>query len=433
MVEGSVVDISNYETFVEDLVRMNHHDTSVVEKDIDDALNGYAYKTLRQSVSLDTRRSLGAFFTGPEICKYMIKKVRGRVLSGASVLDPACGAGDLLLQVARLLPVGPSFRETLEHWETKLFGWDTQATFVRTTKLRLLLLAKQRCGFPRVEVDLNEVFPGIQCLDALAQDTKFLGIDVVLVNPPYNQIDCPKNVDWARGKVSAAALFMAHIGSSIDDGATLFAILPEVLRCGTRYAKLRHKLGETLTLSSGKGFGLFDRWTDVHVFACELQKKKLSDGAVTTSLFETPATKSDVLGKYFDVRIGPVVAHRSPELGRWHPYLVARDATPWAAHFIVESKRRFSGTIFQPPFVVVRRTSRPGDTQRAIGTLVRGDIPVAVENHLVVLLPLDGTVSRCRSVMQVLREKSTNEFLDQQMRCRHLTVSSVKQIPWVLK
>ena len=93
-------------------------------------------------------------------------------------------------------------------------------------------------------------------------------------------------------------------------------------------------------------------------------------------------------------------------------------------------KKRFSGTLFSPPFVAVRRTSRPVDSGRAIGTLVIGDCRVAVENHLLVVRPKDPSVEACEEVLRLLKEDRTDRWLNNRIRCRHLTVSALRELPW---
>jgi hypothetical protein len=36
----------------------------------------------------------------------------------------------------------------------------------------------------------------------------------------------------------------------------------------------------------------------------------------------------------------------------------------------------------------------------------------------------------CEKLVQVLRRESTTEWLNERIRCRHLTVSAVADIPW---
>src|SRR3546814_13351615 len=65
--------------------------------------------------------------------------------AGASVLDPACGAGDLLIACARSLPILPSLEETLQAWGKRLYGRDIHPELVEVAQYRLALLARH-CG-----------------------------------------------------------------------------------------------------------------------------------------------------------------------------------------------------------------------------------------------------------------------------------------------
>jgi hypothetical protein len=53
---------------------------------------------------------------------------------------------------------------------------------------------------------------------------------------------------------------------------------------------------------------------------------------------------------------------------------------------------------------------------------------VAVDNHLLVLEPK--AERGIEELVQVLRRPETTEWLNQRIRCRHLTVDAVNQIPW---
>lgn len=91
----------------------------------------------------------------------------------------------------------------------------------------------------------------------------------------------------------------------------------------------------------------------------------------------------------------------------------------------------FRGRTFSPPFVTIRRTSRPEQKRRADGVLVVGDRPVAVENHLLVVLPKNGSRSSCEELIGVLADARTGDCLDRRIRTRHLTVSAISDLPWL--
>ncbi len=101
------------------------------------ALDGQAAAELRDLVELPVRRDRGAFFT--------TGKLRAKVLSSFDrgstgvYFDPACGAGDLLVEAAMRMPVFDSYLSTVEYWGERLMGCDVEPVFVETAKLRLLL------------------------------------------------------------------------------------------------------------------------------------------------------------------------------------------------------------------------------------------------------------------------------------------------------
>ena len=123
--------------------------------------------------------------------------------------------------------------------------------------------------------------------------------------------------------------------------------------------------------------------------------------------------------------------HRHKHFGPWRAYILARVLPPGGTFDVsLAQHRRFEGRTFTPPFVAVRRTSAPGDQSRAVATIVTGEQKVAVENHLLVLEPRDRSLESCKRVLKVLTNIRTKEWLDQRIRCRHLTVGSLRDLPW---
>src|SRR3954447_17953855 len=60
-------------------------------------LDGNASRVFRRRVALDIRRDEGTFFTGHTLAARLVAPQAGAIREGASVCDPACGLGDLLL------------------------------------------------------------------------------------------------------------------------------------------------------------------------------------------------------------------------------------------------------------------------------------------------------------------------------------------------
>ena len=143
-----------------------------------------------------------------------------------------------------------------------------------------------------------------------------------------------------------------------------------------------------------------------------------------------PSRAKSTVSNFFEVHVGRVVPHRDPEKGENHPYIHARCVPAWTVMRKFDEHRQHEGKVYQAPFVVIRRTSRPGHPYRATATVIAGQQKVAVENHLIVCEPKDGTLRACKELMRKLQTQAVNEFLNARIRCRHLTVSSVAAIPF---
>lgn len=52
-----------------------------------------------------------------------------------------------------------------------------------------------------------------------------------------------------------------------------------------------------------------------------------------------------------------------------------------------------------------------------------------VENHLIIIQPIDGQLQTCRKLLKKLKSNSVQEWINQRIRCRHLTVPAIRDIP----
>jgi hypothetical protein len=392
-------------------------------------LNGQVSKVFRSTVPLDNRREHGIFFTNEKLAQTVTHKFISDFNRKSLIADPACGTGDLLIACANKLPVSSTLKKTLHIWGNHLLGFDIFPEFIRASKARLILLAKFRTNSlnSRIE-DIDDYFPLIKVQDFLKDSSGIEKASHIILNPPYNKTSAPDDCLWANKNTSAASLFMDICISKVASNAKIRAILPDVLRAGSSYLKWREHIESLSKKMDVTIYGQFDEWTDIDVFTLRLQKaiykKKPSNNKWTIS------TDSDnILGSYFDVYVGPVVPHRDPKKGPKWAYIHAKTVGMWKEMERISESRKYNGTVFTPPFVVVRRTSRPGN-ERAIGTIIKGKRRVAIENHLVVLLPQKKTLGECRNLLKILKSPKTDEWLNQRMRCRHLTVEAMKELPY---
>jgi len=392
-------------------------------------LDGEPGEALRESIDLDIRRTAGAFFSGSSLSNSLINTLVKPLDENSLILDPACGAGDLLLACSRRLPIAGSLPETLEAWGRQLFGLDLYPEFIRAARARLVLEAALRGRWKASPglVDIESWFPGIRVGDGLEIPEDLAEATHVVLNPPFSLIQTPRGVKWSSGQVSAAAVFMDRILAACEHGTDIAAILPDVLRSGTRYAKWRDHISKQATVRRVSIWGIFDPWADVDVF--------LLGVSIGGDSFEPPMsawvgseepTGGDTLKSIAKISVGSLVPHRHINRGQWHPYLYAQGLARWEKVDVASlPRKRFSGTVFAPPFIAVRRTSRPGDSGRAVGTVIIGDRPVAVENHLIVVRPNDASLDTCEEILTLLRSEATEQWLNHRIRCRHLTVRAL--------
>lgn len=408
-------------------------DAPLDKADFAKLLNGGVGLELRRRVSLVERQRIGAFFTGENLRSRALAPVLGSNFD-ASVWDPACGAGDLLLSYAEKLRLLPDISETMSSWGEQLFGSDTEHVFVRAAKARLVLTAYYR-GARRLSdqiSSLEETFPNIRQENSLLVFPAQNPTDIVL-NPPFVTVQATDGCEWGNGNVSAAAVFVESCLKQATAGTRVIAILPDVLRTGTRYERWRRLVLEFAYIKRIEIYGTFDPQADVDVFILELEAREVRipcEGPTGPWGVQQQKCQT-ILGDQCIISVGSVVPHRHQEEGPELAFLHSKDAIPWGTVNQLISRRRFSGTAVHPPFVVIRRTSSPSDKQRAIGTIINCDEPVAVENHLIVCRPHDASLESCEAVLDVLKSNSTNEWLNSRIRCRHLIVDAVKGIPWV--
>lgn len=356
------------------------------------------YDALRGTTDIATMRSQGTFFTGPVLAAALWASDISTLTDDSVVFDPAGGAGDLLLPAADLARA--------KGLSLVLRVNDIEESFLRIAKTRL-----STSGGPTVKVETSQ-------LDFLRGQSSLEEVTHVVLNPPY--IPITADIEWASGKVNAAGIFVTEALNKMQPGAVLLALLPDVLRSGSRYAKWREKVEALGRVTDVQIHGVFDDETDVHVFLL-----RVVAGEASTPFQWSGASVDRTLGDLCNVRVGPVVPHRDPAVGPVVPFVTARNLTSG-----IKEARPFSGRLERGPMVLVNRTSRPGEAPRVRARLREETGPAAVENHLLVVTPRSHTSLTTRDILRVLESRRTAEFLDERIRCRHLTVTALKEIPW---
>ena len=397
---------------------------------VEHSLNGEAAEALHRLGNPNTIWRNGAYFTSQRLADMAISPItRRRRLLRCPVYDPTCGAGDLLLRWADDLPVFPSLKKTIESWEPLLNGCELFPEFLRVAKRRLVLKAIARgasLGNSR-SPKVDRLFRGLREGDARTS-RQVEPVLTLVMNPPFSSVDSPNDCQWSSGKVSLAALLFESCLKRAAASIRIVAILPDVLRTGTRYTKWRDQISKRLIIQRIQPYGRFDDHADIDVFIIE---GVVGSGTASSVGWWDTTMRSDngTMGQVYNVSVGAVVPHRDPHKGQWSPFATAKSVSAWEVVRRIGLRRRFDGTKVQPPFVTVRRTSSPRDPERAIGSVVLGQVPVAVENHLIVLKPKRGGWESCEFALQNLKHARTKAWLDQRIRCRHLTVGVLRELP----
>lgn len=384
---------------------------------------------LRQYLTINDMRDAGSFFTGFELANAAIDCFSSEITHSSIVLDPTCGAGNLLLACSRKLDIHPTLSETLSKWGKVLWGIDIHESFVEATKLRIIIEALHRGAIRDCSiVEATNLLSNIFCSDAMKVEAVELEkVTHVLMNPPFTEWPSPRMNYWKAGKVNAAGVLADKYMRILPDMCEISMILPEVLRSGSRYGGFRTFMDSTFNANT-KVWGRFNSKTNVDVFL--LFGKKESDSSNTITWHQR-LDNYVKLSEHYDVRTGPLVAYRDPEIGEEYPYFHPKNCCTWGRindSDVIET-RRFKGTVLEPPFVVVKRTSSPFDKHRAAATIINVKGKVAVENHMIVITPKSGKISDCSRLIKVMKSEKTNDFLNDRARMRHLTVGVIKDIP----
>ncbi len=385
---------------------------------------------LLSAMGIAQRKRQGVFFTPDDLARLAVSKVRLPPGEG-SVLDPACGTGNLLFEVAsRLEPVG-SLYDCLIDWNARIYGLDINSEFIDLARKKIVSLAISKGAIPTAGTTLAEamsLLSNIRVGDFLVEWHLYKDVvQHVVMNPPFCPIDTPAQMKWTTGKSNAAASFMAHAVNILPVGGKVLGILPDVLKSGSRYEAWRREVFESINPDI-ENFGSFQKDVQIDVFilsGAKALKVDYPDLEVDDVESRSCLTVSDK----FNVSVGPVVPHRDLLVGVETPFAHAKILPAWSTLETLPERISHPGRKISCPFIAIRRTSSPKDRYRVVGAIVNCDEPVAVENHIIVVSPIDGTIETCVSLLNFFKSAAVNDYINSRTRCRHLTVGVIKELP----
>jgi len=401
---------------------------SIKKEEVEFFINGANAKAVSKHFKNITRKEYGIFFTDDELAAIVAKKIKKELAAGMKIYDPACGSGDLLLACTKYMPKKDTLTKTLRFWSNRLYGQDIFKEFIRSAKSRLFLsCAFSFCAEFKHVVSGGNYFDNLIAENFFKSNNAIHNVDCIVTNPPFSHVDLTGKVEWANGSGQLAGLFIDNLIKKAKNGQRIIAILPDVLRSGSRYKKWRAFVGNNALSINVDIYGRFSREADIDVFILDLVVDKVAP-CIKNDFETTKTAYKNKISDIFKVSIGPVVPHRDIQDGLPTPYVDARNSPLWE-EIVSEKQCEYSCTLKKPPFVVLRRTSGPSDFPRLKASIIKGDMPVAVENHLIVLEPKDGKLNTCREFMKVAKSIDATNWVNNEIRCRHLTVTVIKKMP----
>ena len=202
------------------------------------AVNCLLAATSSRSIDLGERRREGMFFSDVDFAREVARLLHSKMPVNGKVLRPGVRDGGLVTRsTPERLPIEATLEATLMLGGGRLAGIEKRADLAAVARARQVALARFRGRF----------------VDPIAQHRPLL-------------------TDWGTGQASnAAALCLDMLVAARAPSVPIAAVLPEVLRCGTRYAQFRARLVDAGLAGRFTSRGLFDAWTDVDVFTTLLE------------------------------------------------------------------------------------------------------------------------------------------------------------------
>jgi len=386
-------------------------ETPQSNKILQEAINGEAACLVNSALGRHRRRSTGIFFSG---------KIWADLLAGYAmdqgfkrIVDPACGTGDLLLAVGERI-ASRRGRRPFEVPELRGYELESDLAAIARTRLKALTSIQESDRWTASIVVQN----------SLSSNWKLKEGDLVLMNPPYHRQIAHSTSAIGTGLVSSAALFVESALEQIPIGGGIIALVPDVLRSGSNYRKLREILAESTQILLFDPVGRFSADADVDVSVLWIKKGGKANKRTV------PIASKEVISSYFDVSVGSVVPHRTKMGGMARPYAHPGSVVSGTVVDQPTEIASYCANTVSGPLVLIRRTSSPKDRVRARGCVIASTAQILIENHLIVCKPKSGLLSDCARLMDVFNDAETSQWLNNEIRCRHLTVGVVRAIPY---
>lgn len=205
------------------------------------------------------RRYVGEYYTPLPLAQHLVDLSGFHpkyLIEGSSMLDPACGGGVILMDVARRVvnysvALGLNPRDTLNSLSHNISGFDIQPFAIVLTRTLLIYTC-----LPLITLDYTVAhearFGKVKLFDPLPQLSRFESshkkIDYIIANPPYLAIKkslldfAPNYADVLSGHPNLYQLFLWWAVRSASNKGVISFLTPQSILAGEYFRKLREQL-----------------------------------------------------------------------------------------------------------------------------------------------------------------------------------------------
>lgn len=176
---------------------------------------GLLYMSLNKTAN---RKKDGIYYTPTNVVKTMVKKIIDLKVNISSTIDPCCGTGNFLLELAKNnFPI------------TSLYGHDIDSTSIYIARINLIIFSEA------TEAEVFSIIQNITVKDSLKLIEESDSYDLVIGNPPWgSEFDentlnyvAERFETYSKRGLEAFSLFI-ELGSKITSSKGLFSyIVPE--------------------------------------------------------------------------------------------------------------------------------------------------------------------------------------------------------------
>lgn len=190
-------------------------------------------------------KQYGAYFTPPYLSRTIVEEVllrKGKLPQNVTIFDPACGAGEFLVESLRQL------KANKYEGKIKVIGWDIADTALNMAKFVLAFEKREWKG--QLDIILEK-------RDSLANEWP-QNIDLLFMNPPFMSWEQMKSNTYLRDQIknilgkdyrknpNLAAIFLLQAAKYLKRGGVMGAIIPSSVLNSDSHREIRENIKDMI-------------------------------------------------------------------------------------------------------------------------------------------------------------------------------------------